>query len=129
MNKATATFTLLNSKKAIVDINYEFSDGRQSHIGFHTVEVDAAYKLYDACYQRADAQAESHNCRLERFSQLTYKPYRIHFTNFGYFHACGFITMNEAKQCAVDKCFECTIYFNEAQVMSWSPISGFRALQ
>lgn len=128
MNQAYATFTVINPTRAIVDMKYQL-DGGKNHTGFSTVEVDLPRKLYDACYQRADALAETQNCRLETFKQAPEKPYRIHFTNFQYFYAVNFETLEEAKATAKDKGFECAIYKDDSVVATWGPISGFQSVQ
>lgn len=129
MNVAYATFKMVNSRRAIVSIDYKFSDGRANYGGTHTVDVDKPGTLYDACYQRADFQANAQNCRLETFKQDTAKPYRVLFTNFQYFASINFDTEDLAIEFAKSRGYEATIYDEKEPISSWSPIGGRRSLQ
>ena len=125
MNTATATYTLRNDRSAVVDMVYTFTDGRKSHTGFSTVDVDLPSKLYDACYNRAEALAKEQGCRLEKFSKA---DFRVYLTNFQYFVDQMFDTMDQARDGAVKTGFDCTIYKNGEAIASWSPIGGYRLL-
>lgn len=122
MNTATATYTLLNPTRAVVDMSYVFSNGK-NHTGFSTVDVDLPSKLYDACYDRAEALAKEQGCRLEKFSKA---DFRVYLTNFQYFIDQMCDTLEQAKALAKDKGFDATIYKNGEVVGSWSAIGGFR---
>ena len=52
--------------------------------------------------------------------------YRVWLINFGWFLDKTFHTIQEAKDYAVSKGFEASIYNAKQMVASWSPIGGYR---
>ena len=126
-NKAYAEWIKLANKRAVVNMEYYFTDGRKKHTGFSTVEVLRSEDLYDKCYERAETLAEIQGCRLEKFKNASGK-FVIYFTNMGFTDDATFDTLDQAKQHAVRKGFEATISSNGRTVGSWSPISGYRDL-
>jgi hypothetical protein len=127
VNKAYATFTILNNKRAIVDMDYQFTDGRENHTGFSTVEVMRGSDLYDKCYARAEALAETQGCRLETFKNSGGK-FTIYYTNFGYADDRTFDELDGAIAHATRNGFEATISHTGRPVGSWSPIRGYSDL-
>ena len=125
MNTATATYTLINDRRAVVDMSYVYTDGRENNTGFSTVDVDLPSKLYDACYNRAEALAEERGCRLEKFSK---SDYRVYLTNFQYYLDQMFDNIDQAKEAATKTGFDTTIYKNGEAIAAMSPIGGFRFL-
>jgi len=125
MNTAIATFAPSSPTSAVVEIKYTFSDGREDHIGFSTVDVDLPAKLYDACYNRAEALAKEQKCRLEKFSKA---EYRVHLTNFQYYLDGTFDNIQQAKDAAVKAGFDCTITKENELIASWSILGGFKLL-
>lgn len=123
MNTAISSYTMMNSLRAVVDMTYTFTDGRKNHKGFSMVDVDLPSKLYDACYNRAEALAKEQSCRLERFSKA---EFRVHVTNFQYYVDGLFDTMDCAVEAAQSTGFDTTIHKSGELVGSWSPISGFK---
>lgn len=126
VDRAYASFVVVNSKRAIVDMHYRFHDGRE-HTGFSTVDVSRSVDLYDKCYERAESLAEIQGCRLERFKHAGAK-FTIYYTNFGTTDDRTFDELEVAKRYAEQKGFEATINHNGRPVGSWSPVSGYQDL-
>ena len=124
--KAYGTFTKLSSKRAVVDMEYRHVDGKV-HNGFSTVDVSRSDDLYDACYSRADALAETQKCRLESF-KVGEAKFTMYFTNFGYSDGEVYETLEAAIVASAKKGFETTINSGGRPVGSWSPITGYRDL-
>ena len=131
MNKATATMTILDSKRAIVDISYTFTDGREPHEGFSTVEFQKGNKgKYDQGYNRAEALAKDQGCRLERFVMKKVTPtvpqFKVFFTNLNKFDETPFPTMDEAIAYVKERLLEAVIYTSSISVATFNPQSGLK---
>lgn len=126
INKAYAKFTNLSNKRAVVDMEYQFKDGRKV-TGFSTVEVSRSSDLYDSCYARAEALAETQSCRLETFKHSGAK-FAVYYTNMGYMDDRTFEYIEDAVACAASNGFEATINHSGRTIGSWSPITGYRDL-
>jgi hypothetical protein len=55
--------------------------------------------------------------------------YKVYFTNFGYFSADTFATLDAAIAKAKSVCFECSIVQNNETVATWSSIGGLRMVR
>jgi len=127
MNHAYAVYFVMTGKRAIVEIEYKFADGK-THTGFHTVEVSDPTVLYEACYNRAEAEAKERGCRLERF-KVGEPVYRVHLTNFGYFANDDFRSFGDAVDYAKKVGFEVSIQCACQVLATYSPIGGLKMLQ
>ena len=123
MNTATATYSQVSATRGIVTIKYVFTDGRENHEGFSTVEVLLPTSVYDGCYDRADALAKEHGCRLEKFSK---DEYRVFLNNFQYYLDTTCDNLTQAKEAAKKAGFDATIYQNGEAIGSWSILGGYR---
>jgi hypothetical protein len=124
MNIAIATYTVFGPRRAVVDIEYKFSDGRENHTGFSTVECNLPSHLYDDCYSRADALAKEQGCRLEKFSVLE-KDWRVYFSKLSSYATENFESMEKAVEHAREKCFDAIISKKGHSMGMFSPINGF----